>query len=179
MDPTPKTTELAAAVVAGAAGQTLFVRVLGRVHRYFFRLVADVDAAEDCTQETLLELQRSLREGKYDPQRSFNTWIFMKAHKVFVAWCRKRELHQRPLPEPEHDVPATDVRVNQRLDAEIVLQQLSARLGAEVCECFVLRHESELSLEDLSTALGCTRRTVSRRLAQAHAWIDAYLEGGS
>lgn len=94
----PETTELAAAALgehAGAARAALFERVLGRVHRYFFRVIGDPDQAEECAQETLLLLERSLHEARYEAGRSFNTWIFLKAHQVYVAWCRRRERDAR------------------------------------------------------------------------------------
>lgn len=164
----PATTQLAREALGGAPGDLgaaraeLFERILGRVHAYFQRLIADADAAEECAQETLLVLERSLGEARYDPSRSFNTWIFLKAHQVFVGWCRRRELERRPLP-PE---------VERRLDARTLLRALETELGPDALETFVLRYEGGLTLEQVAEATGCERRTVSRRLEQAHALLE-------
>ena len=62
----PATTQLARDALGDASGDLglaraqLFERILGRVHAYFQRLVSDPDAAEECAQETLLVLERSL-----------------------------------------------------------------------------------------------------------------------
>lgn len=179
-----KTTALAAAALgehAGAARAELFERVLGRVHRYFFRVVGDRDQAEECAQETLLALERSLHEARYEAGRSFNTWIFLKAHQVYVAWCRRRARDARPLPAHLERGSAEDARqdVERRLDARALLAAIAAELGAETLETFVLRYEGGLTLEQVADATGCERRTVSRRLARAHELIQARLGGGA
>lgn len=178
---TRKTTELAGVALeergAGQGSAALFERILGRVHRYFFRLTRDRDRAEEHTQETLLALERSLNEGKYDATRSFNTWTFLKAHQVWVGSCRRRELEARPLPDHLVRGPTDDARgaVERKLDAARLLEQLEARLGADTLECFLLRYEGGLTLDEVATASECERRTVSRRLERAHALIDELL----
>lgn len=178
-----KTTELARVALAergaGQGSAALFERVLARVHRYFFRLTRDRDQAEECAQETLLLLERSLHEGQYDG-RSFNTWTFLKAHRVWVGWCRRREREARELPAHLARGPADDPSgaIERRLDAARLLGELEARLGAETLEAFVLRYEGGLGLEEVAAASECERRTVSRRLERAHALIDELLGRG-
>lgn len=176
-----KTTELAGAALGGAradqveaARSELFARILTRVHRYFCRLVGP--DAEELTQETLLVLHRSLQEATYRPGHSFNSWTFLKAHRVFVDYCRRREREgardERSLAtEPPRQDPSELAAA--RLDASLLLAQLRAQLGTEVQEAFVLRYESGLSLEEVAEAMDCTRRTISRRLERAHALFDA------
>lgn len=177
-----KTTELAAQALDPARRDSrgaLFERVLGRIHRYFFRLTGDAIEAEDLAQTTLLLLQRSLVEARYQAGRSFNTWTFLKAHSVFVDWCRARDRAQRDL-RPRAAAPAEDPAeaTARRLDAAALLEQLAERLGPETYECFVLRYEAGLSLDEVADATDCTRRTVSRRLARAHDLLDTLQAGG-
>ncbi|RMG13573.1 MAG: sigma-70 family RNA polymerase sigma factor [Planctomycetota bacterium] len=173
-----KTTELAAKAL-GPAGESaraeLVERVLERVRRSFYRLTGNPDDAEDLTQATLLLLQRSLVEARYRPGCSLNTWLFLKAHSVFVDWCRRRDLEARALPRvrPASSAPADPAEASaRRLDGETLLARLAEELGPETYECFVLRYEAGLELEELARALGCSSRTVSRRLARAHRLLD-------
>lgn len=165
----------------GPAAAALFERVLLRVHRWFFRVTGDPHQAEECAQETLLLLERSLREGRYEAGRSFNTWTFMKAHQVWVEWCRRRERERRPLPAHLGREPEGDPRpaVERRLDAGELLAEVERRLGSDTLACFLLRYEGELGLEEVAEASGCDRRTVSRRLERAHALLDELLGRGT
>lgn len=175
----PNTTELAARALGSEREHAaLFERILLRVHRYFQRLIKDPGEAEECAQEALLAIERSLRGDRYEAGRSFNTWIFLKAHQTYVDWCRRRERLARPLPPALARAPALDPRaaVERRLDARALLSAIEAELGRDTLETFVLRYEGGLTLEEVAAAIGCERRSVSRRLARAHALIAARLE---
>lgn len=178
-----KTTELAGAALGSevtdqveAARSELFRRILTRVHRYFCRLAGP--DAEELTQETLLVLHRSLSEATYRPGHSFNSWTFLKAHRVFVDYCRRREREaKRVAPSAGSSQDPSEVAA-ARHDAAVFLELLRERLGAEVQEAFVLRYESGLSLDEVAEAMDCARRTVSRRLERAHALFDELRAGG-
>lgn len=184
------TTQLAADAMrsgsqaARLAHGLLFERVLERVHRYFRRMIRDATEAEDCLSRTIVLLEESLRSNKYDPGRSFNAWMWLKAHTVYAQWCRERE--KRPA-QLEVEVPgervvarrsSEDDGVGAReraLDAAHVLEQVAARLGPEVYECFVLYYEGGLTQEEVATAVERDRKTVRKRIAEAHALIDELL----
>ncbi len=141
--------------------EQLFQRVIARIHRYFWRLLRDADAAEECTQRTLLELVGSLRDGRFEAGRSFNTWIFLKAHKIFVGWLRERERSTRLRALPP--LAAHAASPSARLDAEALLRRLPPR----VAECVALRYEGGLTQDEVAAVLGCSRRTVVRLLGRA------------
>lgn len=164
-----------AARVAHAA---LFERVIERIHRYFRRLVAG--DADDCLQRTLLLLEESLRGKTYDPQRSFNAWMWLKAHTVYAQHCRERGKRPGPLPEVDGQPAAVarDDGVGAReraLDAAAVLRAIGERLGEETREAFVLYYEGGLTQAEVALTLGRDRKTVRKRLEEAHALIDGLL----
>ena len=184
------TTQLAAdAMQSGSpaarlAHGLLFERVLERVHRYFRRMIYDGNEAEECLSRTVVLLEESLRTGKYDRERSFNAWMWLKAHTVYAQWCRERQ--KRPAQLEGEDVQAAPagrrtsehdgVEARERaLDAAAVLEQVRARLGAETYECFVLYYEGGLTQEEVSLAVERDRKTVRKRIAEAHALIDELL----
>src|SRR5437016_1444971 len=99
-----KTTFLAGEAVgerpdSNAAHGALFARVSERIFRYFYKTVWDRNEAQELAHRTIAELVASVRERRYDPSRSFNSWLWIKAHKVFVEWCRQRERKAGPLVE--------------------------------------------------------------------------------
>lgn len=181
MEP-PKTTELAGEALheprdRNARHAALFERVAGRIYRYFLKTVWNPVEAEDLAQRTLLELEKSLRDGGYDPARSFNGWMWLKAHTVFAQWCRERERRapdSPPAPEPASDAhPAAS---DARLDAASILRELQRRLGDESWEIFLLAHEGGLSHADIALAVGRDKKTVASRLHEARALVKSLIE---
>ncbi len=175
----PKTTELAGDALnetrsSNERHAALFERIASRIYRYFVKTVWDRNEAEELAQRTLLELERSLREKSYDPARSFNAWLWLKAHGVFQQWCRERATKKTVTLE---DVagPASDA--GKTLDAETVLAELQRRLGDECYEIFVLYYEGGLTQAEVAEAVSRDRKTVGARLRQAHALIEELLEG--
>lgn len=168
----PRTTELAGEAYRESADASrrhaqLFEPIAARIYRYFSRTVWDPHEAEELAQRTLVELERSIREKSYDPARSFNAWMWLKAHTVFAQWCREREKRSEPLTaEP---IAAKDGSVDAKLDAERVLREVHLRLGDETYEVLVLAYEGELTQVEIAEAIGRDRKTVAARLAQARA----------
>ncbi len=169
------TTELAAHLVrSGAASEELFTRVIKRIDSYFRRVVQDDHEARDCLQETLLLLQQSLQEKKYDPERSFNVWIWLKARTVYAQWCRAKARQMQPLPQQATQVDPTTL--DQRLDGDVLLNLIHQRLGAETHEAFVLYYHGELTQDEVGKIVGTHRRAVAKRIREAHALLNELLD---
>jgi RNA polymerase sigma factor (sigma-70 family) len=175
----PRTTELAGAawrepLDASARHGELFERIAGRIYGYFAKTVWDKLEAEELAQRTLVELERSLREKSYDPARSFNAWMWLKAHTVFAQWCRERQKRAAPLAsEPAAPEKASDAR----LDAELVLREVQRQLGDETYEILVLAYQSGLTNVEIAEAVGRDRKTVATRLREARELATRLLEG--
>lgn len=173
------TTHMAGAAVGDPSERSLraalFERVLQRIHRYFTRVIWDSVAVDDCVQQTLLLLERSLQEGGYDPRRSFNRWMWLKAHSVYVEHCRTRarapaSLPVDPLPdESRSGDPAGDSTqsVDSRLDAESVLRRLRADLDDETFAMFALFFGEGHNVSEVAAITGRDRKTVRKRLDSA------------
>lgn len=170
---------IAAARQDETARAALFERIIERMHRYFARMVRDPGEAEECLQRALIELDRTIQDGSYDPGRSFNAWMWLKARTVWAQWCRERE--KRPQTLPAEDVAigaragAGSPSVERRLDAVTVLEEVARRLGDEWREAFLLYYEGDLTLEEVAETLGRDRKTVTKRIQEAHELIDRLL----
>lgn len=163
---------------ARGAHAALFERILERIHRYFRRMLRDQDAAADCLQKTMTLLEESLVRGTYQPDRSFNTWMWLKARTVFAQYCRAHARRPDQLPEgPRADPEARDPSevVAERLDAAEILERLRQDLGDETYEAFVLYYEGGLTQEEISAALERDRKTIRKRIREAHELIDRLL----
>lgn len=156
---------------------SLFERIMERIHRYFVKLIWDAHAVDDCLQRTLLRLETSLSEGSYDPERSFNRWMWLKAHSVYVDYCRERRpAQQLPASLPDRGRSGT-AQVEARLDATTVFDTLRCDLPAEVFEVFVLRHDGGQNLSQIAALLGRDRKTVRKHLKHAERAALKLLKG--
>src|SRR4051812_26382678 len=171
-----KTTDLAGDALreppdSNARHAALFERITARVLRYFHKHVWDKGEAEELAQRSLVELERSLREGTYDPARSFNTWIWLKAHTMLAQWCRERAKRPAALPGPDAEdvarVASQETAASERLDAVAVLKEVQRRLGDECYEQFVLYYEGGLSQAEVAEATGTHRRAVAASIRDA------------
>jgi RNA polymerase sigma-70 factor (ECF subfamily) len=175
-----KTTELAGeayreSLDSSARHALLFERIAERIYGYFGKQVWDREQAEELAQRALVELERSLRERSYDPARSFNAWMWLKAHTVFAQWCRERG--QRPAAlAAEPAVGSHTGEIDARLDAEKVLREVQRRLGDETYEILVLVYEGGLTQTEVAEAVGRDRKTVATRLREARALAAELLD---
>ncbi len=156
----------------------LFERVLNRIHAYFVRLLWDPHAVDDCLQNTLLRLETSLQEGRYKPQHSFNRWMWMKAHAVYVEFCRKQARQPRMVELAGQGRESPELaRVEAQLDSATLLARLRSNLKPETFEVLVLYGQEGMSLCDIAALQSCHTRTVRRRLRDAESLAAGYASG--
>lgn len=168
----------AGAPAARVAHAALFERVLERVHRYFRRMTRDPHEADECLQQTLVLLEQSLQRRTYDPTRSFNAWMWLKARTVFAQWCRARERAPGPLPPVDPPARRDEQRAAaERLDAARVLDEVAQKLGPETYEAFVLYYEGGLTQAEVADTLERDRKTIRKRIEEAHELIARLLGG--
>ena len=163
------------APAARVAHAALFQRILRRIYAYFQRMTRDPHEADECLQQTLLLLQESLTRRTYDPQRSFNTWMWLKARTVWAQWCRQRERRPQALPEGVPDARDDVGDASRRSDATAILQRVREQLGEEAYEAFVLYYEGGLTQAEVAATLERDRKTVRERIRAVHALIDELL----
>jgi RNA polymerase sigma-70 factor (ECF subfamily) len=144
------------------------------VHRMVFRLagVRGRDRQEDLVQSALEQVCRSLET--FEGRSRVSTFVFGVCHRV-VARANRYERVRRwfrreaeevcvPLEPRSGATPEAELGRAQRLvAAELAL----AALDAEERAAFVLHELEEQSLDEVAEALGCSTRTVKRRLRSA------------
>jgi len=164
---------------SAVSNEELVERISRRLLAYFTRLVGPAEA-EDCLQETLVALQESFLKGRYDRQRSFNAWAWLKARTVYAQWCRTHQRLQRAVAEGaelqgETTQPTPATRVDARLDASQLLDKLALAFGEETRELFVLYYEGDLSQDQVAELVGRDPKTVRKRLRAAHRFLEQAL----
>jgi RNA polymerase sigma-70 factor (ECF subfamily) len=151
----------------------LMERYQHRLYRYLLRLVRQPATAEDLFQQTWLRVMERIQS--YNPQRSFEGWLFALAHNLAIDFLRR--YRPESLDDP---LPSGDSRVETMAGSgRGALEHLLARERAgRLAECVVelpvvfrevltLRFEEEMQLDEIAAVLALPLGTVKTRLHRA------------
>jgi RNA polymerase sigma-70 factor (ECF subfamily) len=146
------------AALAGVVG-----RYQHRLYRYLARVARDPAAADDLFQQTWLNVVRQI--GRYDPSRSFDTWLFAIAHNAAMDLLRRRggeslDDLERPLRSAGPDALAQAISAER---SSILAERVSA-LPALYREALTLRFEEGLKLEEIAEVTRAPLATVKSRV---------------
>ncbi len=143
-----------------------------RVFAFIVKRVGDPSEAEDLTQETFVQLYRSLKS--YEGRSSLLTWTFGIAHNVcsrhfrhcsrwMVGSKNARELDERPV----------ESTIERRVDASRVLDRcaevLEAKRRPAHQEIFHLRYGESHSIREISEKVGKSNEAVKVSLRRSRA----------
>jgi RNA polymerase sigma-70 factor (ECF subfamily) len=130
-----------------------------RLYRYFIRLVRDRATADDLFQQTWLRVVSQIH--RYDPARSFDTWLFAIAHNTAIDLLRRRPA------ECLEDYPAHAPDALDALLAGERAQHLAAAMEALPAlyrEVLTLRFEEGMKLEEIAAVIHAPLSTVKSRV---------------
>jgi RNA polymerase sigma-70 factor (family 1) len=166
-----------------SAFEELFSRYERRIFTFFCRLVADVEEARDCTQETFLRLWRG-RAG-YAPKGRFSTYIFQIAKNHFLNEHNKQKtrftLRQLTEENPQEFIQeqiASDSSYNRAVANELglAISKAVAALPEIHRLVYILSEEQRLSYKEIAEVLDCPVGTVSSRKVEAVRKLRKLLE---
>jgi RNA polymerase sigma factor (sigma-70 family) len=179
--------ELVAALQRGseAAFRTLVERYQDRVYRAAFSLLRSSEEAEDVAQEVFVEVYQTI--GKFRGEAALSTWLYrlatsralqhgrrIKAKKRFAYFTSLLGLHNQVLHDPpDHAHPLALLEGQQQLS---VLLDHIGRLPTQQRVAFTLRHEQELSYEEIAAVLDTTVSAVESLLFRARQTLRQHLQ---
>ncbi len=160
---------------------TLLVESYQRpVYNLCYRMLGDPQEAEDAAQESFWRAYQALR--RYDPQRSFLTWLLSIAAHHCIDLQRRRRLplvSMDVLPEEviPDSIPSPEKVVAVQLENEQVRSLLDG-LPAQDRAAIILRYWYDVPDEEIGHMLGMTVSAVKSRLfrtrkALAKSWLDS------
>ena len=156
-----------------SAFDALVTPMVERLHGAALRMLRDVDAADDATQDALVSAWRRL--PKLRQADRFEPWLW----RILVRSCyaesdrrrRSRDRIQTLTPGlRERGDPFGDV------DQRDALERAFERLPEEQRSVLVLRHYLGMSSEEVAEILGIRPTTARTRLHYAHRAIRAALD---
>jgi RNA polymerase sigma-70 factor, ECF subfamily len=160
------------------------------IYALLYRLVEDVEEAQDLTQETFLQAYRNI--STFRGEADLKTWLYRiavnQARNRWRWWRRRRREVTVSLDDPTGDSDITygmcieypsDSPEEQVLsrEREALLSRALATLKRSFREVIVLRDIEGLSYEEVAETLQINMGTVKSRLARARTEMKRKLEG--
>ena len=142
-----------------------------------YRMLGNNRDAEDASQESFIRAYRYL--NKYDPNRSFATWLLSIAAHYCIDRTRKRRL-----PTISTDVIPTEIVADRNApnpekemkqqEKELLIQNLINKLKPTDRAAIILRYWHDYSEVEIAQALDLTVSAVKSRLYRARRALAEY-----
>lgn len=147
------------------------------VYNLCYRMLGNRVEAEDASQEAFLRAYVNLQ--RYDPSRSFKTWVMSIASNHCIDIIRKRRMQLLSLDEP---LPSADAmalsskedgpeRLALRAEMSEEIQALLDELQPEYKAAVILRYWYEYSYVEIADALDTTESAIKSRLFRARQML--------
>jgi RNA polymerase sigma-70 factor (ECF subfamily) len=141
------------------------------VYNLCYRLLAERSEAEDAAQEAFLRAYLNLQ--RYDPSRSFKTWVLTIASNHCIDRLRRRRLKWLSIDDDaspglqlSSDEPEPEEASISKQQSE-ALQALLGELNPEYRAAVVLRYWYDYSYTEIADILDTTESAIKSRLFRA------------
>ena len=155
------------------------------VYNLCYRMLGNAQDAEDGAQETFLRAYKSMQ--RYDPKRSFSTWLLSIAAHYCIDQIRRRRLQlvsveDLPTPDLPDPTPGMESKLSRKEEQRRVRAVLNT-LDPVDRAAVVMYYWYDFSYKEISQALSLTVSAVKSRLhrarrAMAQEWLDRQAQGG-
>ena len=157
------------------AYQSLYNLYAARVYGICYRLLGEVSAAEDATQEVFIQVWNKI--GTFAEQSKFSTWLYTVATNLAISQYRKRNTWwSRFVSSDEQEMPEQgieDVHFEHGLDAKI------QRLPEQARIVFVLFAIEGYRHEEIATKLGIAVGSSKAQYHRARQLLKEWIAGES
>jgi RNA polymerase sigma factor (sigma-70 family) len=169
--------ELVEEFVSGsyAAIETLISRHRKKVFTYILLVVRNRELAEDIFQDTFIKVIHSLRQGRYEDNGRFVSWVTRIAHNLIIDYFRKeKQLNTISNDNYEADIFNTSKLSDRNIEEQIVkdqvysdIRKLIDELPQDQREVIVLRHYIGLSFKEIAEHTNVSINTALGRMRYA------------
>jgi RNA polymerase sigma-70 factor (ECF subfamily) len=144
------------------------------VYNLCYRMLYDRSEAEDAAQEAFLRAYLNL--SRYDPARSFKTWLLTIASNYCIDRLRRRRMKYVSLDDPLPNLSLSDDEPEPedesiRQEQSRMLQDLLRQLPADYRAAVVLRYWYDYSYTEIAAMLDTTESAIKSRLFRARQML--------
>ncbi len=139
------------------------------VYNLCYRMLGNDQEAEDAAQETFWRAYRAL--DRYDPQRSFATWLLAIAAHYCIDQLRRHRPHSFSIDVMDDEVlpdKSIDIEmVGSRMEEQRLVRELVAEMNPIDRAVLILRYWYDLSDREISETISISISAVKSRLHRA------------
>ncbi len=152
------------------AFESIYKEYSGFVYNVAYRVVNNIDEAQEVTQEVFLTVYRKLKSFKF--KSSLKTWVYRIAVNMAIDYARKRskEKDRTVLYEDNNKLNEAIDPVGEKIEREQQEKTISTLLDAlspDQRVCIVLRSIEGLSYQEIAETLNININTVRTRIKRA------------
>lgn len=174
---------------ARTGDERAFKALLEKYERAVFticlRMVRNREEATDLAQESFIKTFSSL--DRYNPAYAFSSWLFKITSNLCIDHLRKRRISTFAMDEPvegekgefTRQYVAPDPTPDETFSRNEKMQKLDAGIAAlpeHYRIMLVLRHQEDMSYEEIAASLAIPLGTVKARIHRAREMLKTILE---
>ena len=155
------------------------------VYNLVYRMVRDIEEAEDLTQEAFIKAFNSL--AQFNEEYAFSTWLYKIATNNCIDFFRKRKLQTLSLDKPikykdseiHHEIPDPELNPEKNIlasERSSIIREAIETLPEKYYTAIVLRHTEEKSYEEIAEILHLPIGTVKARIFRAREMLNKALK---
>lgn len=170
--------ELVSAYASGCndAFDLLLERHKQKVYSYIYHIVKNRDLAEDLFQETFVKAIVTIKQGRYNEQGKFSSWLTRIAHNLIIDYFRQERI-ENAVSTDEDDTydllnrrdlcegTVEDEIVNMQIDDD--LRRIVMALPDPQREVLVMRFYRNMSFKEIADATSVSINTALGRMRYA------------
>jgi RNA polymerase sigma factor (sigma-70 family) len=167
------------------AYQELVEKYEGALRRHVSRMVRDKKVVDDLVQESFIKAFSSL--PSYSSDYAFSTWLYRITTNHTIDYLRKRKLatisidHPGSRDEPDErrlEIPDSTYRPDRHVMADqqrALINEAVDSLPEKYRRVIVMRHQQEMTYEEIAEALELPLGTIKAHIFRARAQLYKHL----
>ncbi|GIR12761.1 MAG: RNA polymerase subunit sigma-24 [Cryomorphaceae bacterium] len=152
----------------------LILRHKDKVFRFIVSKVKDVDLANDIFQEVFIKVINKLREGRYNEEGKFISWVMRISHNMVIDHFRKESKVKMIRPNDDYNIFSAMGEELDSVESDVINKQvfnevkdLVNYLSDEQREVVKMRYFSGMTFKEISEESGISINTALGRMRYA------------
>ena len=145
-----------------------------KIYNFIFSKVFDRDIAEDIFQETFIKVIKNLKNGVYNEEGKFLSWVMRISHNLVIDFFRKSNRMPKFEASDDYDVfqfikDGSPNAENKMIDNQVIkdLQNLILKLPEDQKEVLNMRLYRDMSFKEIAEITGVSINTALGRMRYA------------